>query len=153
MNEFTKAELEGRRKFEQFLQQMKITQYKFTEHPMDRIDCVYKSKHHYIVEIKVRYQDWETLYMELSKYNAMQQMKLDQGLYVNFIGDKCYIFNLKKIEQYFKDCYKQKKHPTKWALVNQTTAVYSRKVWKEVIDLPKSLAICLTLKDGQWVKG
>lgn len=152
MNEFSKAELEGRSKFEQLLQQLKITKYKFTKDPMDRIDCVYRSKHHWIVEIKVRYQDWDSLYMEWSKYEAMQQMKLDQGMYVNFIGDKCYIFSLKKIEQFFKDCYKQKKQPTKLVWANKTTAIDSGKEWKEMIDLPKSLAVCLTLKEGKWIK-
>ena len=153
MNEFSKAELEGRSKFEQLLQQWQITKYKFTNHPMDRIDCVFKQNRHWIAEIKVRYQDWDSLYMELSKYNAMQQMKLDQGMYVNFIGDKCYIFSLKKIEQFFKDCYKQKKQPTKLVWANKTTAVDSGKEWKEMIDLPKSLAVCLTLKEGKWIKG
>lgn len=33
-------------------------------------------------------------------------MKVDQGMYVNFIGDKCYIFFLKKIEKFIRDCFK-----------------------------------------------
>lgn len=150
MNEFTKAELEGRNKFAQLLQQWQVSKYKFTEHPMDRIDCVFRKKHHWIAEIKVRNQEWDSLYMEVSKYKAMQQMKLDQGMYVNFIGDKCYIFFLKEIEKFIRDCYKDKKQPTKWVWANKTTAIDSGKEWKEMIDLPISLALCLTLKEGQW---
>ena len=131
MNEFTKAELEGRNKFAQLLQQWQVSKYKFTEHPMDRIDCVFRKKHHWIAEIKVRNQEWDSLYMEVSKYKAMQQMKLDQGMYVNFIGDKCYIFFLKKIEKFIRDCYKDKKQPTKWVWANKTTAIDSGKEWRE----------------------
>ena len=44
---------------------------------MDRIDCVFRKNHHWIAEIKVRNQEWDSLYMEVSKYKAMQKMKLD----------------------------------------------------------------------------
>lgn len=152
MNEFTKAELEGRNKFAQLLQQWQVSKYKFTEDPMDRIDCVFKKKHHWIVEIKVRNQEWDSLYMEVSKYKAMQQMKVDQGMYVNFIGDKCYIFFLKKIEKFIRDCFKQNINPTRWVWANKTTAIDSGKEWKQMIDLPISLAKCFFLKDGQWAK-
>ena len=152
MNEFTKAELEGRNKFAQLLQQWQVSKYKFTEDPMDRIDCVFKKKHHWIVEIKVRNQEWDSLFMEVSKYNAMNKMMLDCGMYVNFIGDKCYIFSLKKIEQFIRDCFKQNINPTRWVWANKTTAIDSGKEWKQMIDLPISLAKCFFLKDGQWAK-
>ena len=58
-------------------------------------------------------------------------MKLDQGMYVNFIGDKCYIFFLKKIEKFIRDCYKDKKQPTKWVWANKTTAVDSVEIWHD----------------------
>lgn len=150
MNEFTKAELEGRSLFEGLLQQQGVTKYKFTEHPYDRIDCVFKKKHHWIVEIKVRNQEWDSLFMERSKYEAMNKMKLDKGMYVNFIGDKCYIFSLKTVQKFIRDCVKQNLNPYKWVYANKTTAIDSGKEWKQMIDLPKGLASCLILKEGKW---
>lgn len=37
-------------------------------------------------------------------------------------------------------------------LLPQTTSGNNNKVWKEITELPLSLATCLTFKDGKYVK-
>ena len=39
----------------------------------------------------------------------------------------------------------------KMGVGKKTTAIDSGKEWKEMIDLPKSLAVCLTLKEGLFI--
>ena len=55
------------------------------------------------------------------------------GMYVNFIGDKCYIFPLNSITK--KNGCKVVK-----VLCNKTTAIQSGKVDKWIIEIPKTLA-------------
>lgn len=76
--------------------------------------------------------------MELTKLKEMQSIinskQADQGMYVNFIGDKCYIFCFSQIYPSYgcrlKDVY-----------ANRHTATYDGKRWKKMIEIPKNLSI------------
>ena len=94
-----------------------------------------------MVEIKVRDEGvdrFSTLFMELDKWKEMQSIinskQADQGMYVNFIGDKHYIFCFSQIHSSYgcrlKDVY-----------ANRHTATNNGKRWNKMIEIPKSLAI------------
>ena len=94
-----------------------------------------------MVEIKVRDEGvdrFSTLFMELDKWKEMQSIinskQADQGMYVNFVGDKCYIF-----------CFSQI-HPSRGCTLrevyaNQHTATNDGKRWKKMIEIPKFLSL------------
>ena len=94
-----------------------------------------------MVEIKVRYggvDKYSTLFMELAKWKEMDAIikskQADQGMYVNFIGDKCYIF-----------CFSQI-HPStgcrlRDVVANRHTAINDGKVEKRMIEIPKTLSL------------
>ena len=78
-----------------------------------------------------------TLFMELDKWKEMQSIinskQADQGLYVNLIGDKCYILCFSQIHPSYgcrlKDVY-----------ANRHTATNDSKRWKRMIEIPKTLS-------------
>lgn len=150
MNNFEKTELIGRKKFESILKQAQIKDYHFTEDEYDSVDCYYsKADKTTEVEIKVRSQLWDTLFMEVSKYKRMKQIikdgEADKGLYVNFIGNRCYIFPLSKITSK-NGC------TTSYVYSNRTTAVNTGKKQKLMIEIPVKLATVFEYKEDRWAK-
>ena len=83
-----------------------------------------------MAEIKVRDRYWNPLYMEAKKYKAMKQIekegKAANGLYVNFIDNKCYIYKLSQINK-ANGCYVTD------VLSNRCTAIDADKISKQMI--------------------
>lgn len=143
MDNFDRCENIGRHKFESLLQQKGITDYYFTKDKYCPVDCFFTSptQDKWVVEIKVRDEGvdkYSTLFMELAKWKEMDAIikskQADQGMYVNFIGDKCYIFCFSQIHPSFgcrlKDVY-----------ANRHTATNDGKRWKKMIEIPKVLSL------------
>lgn len=157
MDNFSKAEQEGRQLFKSLLEQCNITEYLETEDKYDTMDMLYKTNGRTIgVEIKVRdkkYEGCDTYLMELSKYNALVE-KIKQGIvdnaaYVNFFGnDTAYIFPIRVIAQAIKEG-KVRKQIT---YCNRTTAYLGEKVAKVTLYLPKELAIKIVRIGDKWTK-
>lgn len=94
----------GRGLFESFLKEKGIEDYKFTEGKYDKVDCFINADKRWEVEIKVRAdsaESYSTLFLEATKLKAMIELiknqEAEEGLYVNFISNKAYIFNLRRI--------------------------------------------------------
>lgn len=157
MNAFLRNEQIGRSKFESLLQQLGIETYHFTEETYAPIDAQFTyNEQCYIAEIKVRKMAYSTLFMEKTKLvNMIKIIKSGQaqnGYYVNFVGDKVYLFSISKVCDYLKE---QKAYGNRMfykRLLPQTTSGNSEKIWKAITELPLSLATCLTFKDGKYVK-
>lgn len=152
---FTYDELVGRGLFETFLKQKNITDFRFAEDKFDKVDCYINSKKKWCVEIKVRSdsaEQYNTLFMEHKKLKAMvgliKQQEVEEGLYVNFIKNKAYLFNIRTICKALQD----KKIYVNARFCNRTTAVASDIVEKKMIELPKKLAIEYEFIEGQWAK-
>lgn len=156
MDNFTKAEQEGRQLFKSLLEQCNITEYLETEDKYDTMDILYKRNGRTIgVEIKVRdkrYEGYDTYLMELSKYKALvEKIKsgvVDNAAYVNFFGnDTAYIFPLRKIAKAIKDG----SATIDTTYCNRTTAVYSDKVAKQTIKIPKGIAQKIVREGDKWI--
>lgn len=151
MNNFQKNEQKGRAKFETFLTSIGITEYHFTEDEFNPVDCYFNQKgNRYIAEIKVRNRCYSTLFMEKGKLASMLQLikegKASKGFYVNFIGDKVYMFSLDKIRNFIQQKKLNGEQPFISRLLPKTTSGSTEKVWKLVIELPLDLAFCKTLE-------
>lgn len=154
-NNFTRSELLGRGLFESFLKQKNITNYKFTEGQFDKVDCFIQAQKKWAVEIKVRDESadqYKELFFELQKLKAMCSIikagEAEEGLYINFIGSKLYVFNIRKIvEGLQKKQLRVKNH-----YCNRTTAIASGKVDKSMIEVPKKLAEEYEFIEGKWAK-
>ena len=151
MDNFDKCESIGREKFSSLLMQMGISQYQFTKDKFNPVDCYYITKDgtRWCVEIKVRSQFWNPLFMELSKWKQMMQVikegKADKGMYVNFIDDRCFIFLLSCIHPKY-GCY------TTWQNARWHTASPSESIDKRMINIPTKLALTYQVQDNIWKK-
>lgn len=152
---FSKTELLGRGLFESFLKEKGITDYAFTEGKYDKVDCFINTDKRWEVEIKVRAdsaESYSTLFLEAAKLKAMIELiknqEAEEGLYVNFISNKIYIFNIRKICQ----ALQKKQLYISSRLCNRTTAVASDKTDKRMIELPKKLADEYEFIEGRWAK-
>ena len=152
---FTKSELKGRALFESFLRDKGITDFKFTEGRFDKVDCFINAKQKWEVEIKVRAdsaESYSTLFLEYQKLLAMIDLIKDgtaeEGLYVNFIRSKVYIYNIRAICKGLRE----KKLYVSFRFCNRTTAEASDKTDKRMIELPKSLAEEFEFIEGRWAK-
>ena len=149
MDNFSKMELVGRDKFESLLLQKGITDYKFTTDKYDPVDCYLlgKGSTQWMAEIKVRDKLWDPLFMEALKFKEMKQIvkegKAANGLYVNFIGDRCYIFTLSQISK-ANGCY------TCNVQANRYTAINADKIDKMMICLPIKLALVYEWDGTSW---
>lgn len=91
-----------------------------------------------VVEIKnrsLKCANYDTLFLQIDKYNNLLKWKdklnADLALYINWIGDECYIFDIDKVEQ--------SSLTEKW--MNNITADKSLgKVKKQVYELSKKYA-------------
>ena len=76
--------------------------------------------------------------MELAKWKEIDAIikskQADQGMYVNFIGDKCYIFCFSQIHP-SRGCFLSKVY------ANRHTAINDGKVEKRMIEIPKILSL------------
>lgn len=152
MNDFQKNELRGRAKFKALLSQKGISDYHFTEEEYAPVDCYFNYNHQcYIAEIKVRNQAYSTLYMEKQKLAKMIQIikngEANDGYYANFIGDKVYLFGIRRICQYIKALQERRKRVFFSRQLPQTTSGNTQRIWKEIIELPLQLATCITLNN------
>ena len=157
MNAFLRNEEIGRSKFESLLQQLGIETYHFTEETYAPIDAQFiYNQQCYIAEIKVRKMAYSTLFMEKIKLTNMIKIiksgQAQNGYYVNFVGDKVYLFSISTICNYLKQQKAQGKSMFYKRLLPQTTSGNNNKVWKAITELPLSLATCLILKNGKYVK-
>ena len=152
---FTKTELLGRGLFESFLKDKGVTDFKFTEGKFDKVDCFLNLKKRWEVEIKVRAdsaENYSTLFLEAAKLKAMIQLikegQAEEGLYINFIRNKLYIFNIRAVCAALqrKQIYISSRH------CNRTTAVASDMVDKRMIELPKKMAAEYEFIEGRWAK-
>jgi len=108
-------------------------------------DCIirFSSDLFAVVEIKnrdIKYDKYDTLFLQEDKYNNLLKWKerlgADQALYINWIGDKCYIFDVDKVDK--------NSLIEKW--MNKITADKSSgKTLKKVYELNKENAIKLTI--------
>jgi hypothetical protein len=103
-----------------------------------------------VVEIKVRDEGvdrFSTLFMELDKWKKMQSIinskQADQGMYVNFIGDKCYIFCFSQIHPSYGCRLKE-------VYANRHTATNDGKRWKHMIEIPKGLSLKYLEANNHW---
>ena len=146
---FSRMELLGRDKFESLLQQKGITTYHFTPDKYNPVDCYFVGKggSQWMAEIKVRDRLWNPLFMEALKYKEMKQIVVDgkavNGLYVNFIDDRCYIFTLSQITK-ANGCYVTN------VLANRYTAINADKVNKQMICLPTNIAMVYEWDGISW---
>lgn len=145
----SKTEKIGRDLFQSIIEQCNITDYQFTKYQFANVDCFININGELVeVEIKVRSQYYDTLFLEYKKYQAMKLLltkpKIKHALYVNFIGNRCYIFNFKNIS---------KKNGCKETNVyaNRYTAIDAGKTNKKMIELPTSIATILELKNNKWI--
>ena len=152
---FTKTELLGRGLFESFLKENGFTDYKFTEGKFEKVDCFINAEKKWEVEIKVRAdsaEDYSTLFLEVAKLKAIidiiRNQEAEEGIYINFISNKAYIFNLRSICQ----ALQKKQLYISSRLCNRTTAVASDKTDKRIIELPKKLAVEYEYIEGRWAK-
>lgn len=152
---FTKTELLGRGLFESFLKDKGIKDYTFTEGKFDKVDCFIKGKQKWEVEIKVRAdsaENYSTLFLEVKKLQAMvdliKNQEADEGLYINFIRNKAYIFNIRSICQ----ALQKKQIYISSRFCNRTTAEESSKTDKRMLELPKTLAEEYEFIEGRWAK-
>ena len=154
---FSRNELLGRGLFASFLKDKGVTDYKFTEGKFDSVDGFFvgADQKKWEVEIKVRNDSadqYSKLFFELSKLKAMclliQQGQAEEGLYINFIRNKLYIYNIRSVCQALKK--KQIQIVTDYA--NRTTAAPSDKVYKKMILLPQKMAEIYEYIEGRWAK-
>lgn len=135
------SEFKGRKLFEQILNQLGL-EGKQTTGQFDSIDYIVNDT---AVEIKVRYSDYDTLMMEMTKLkgmiNSIKSRELKNGWYVNFIDNKCYIFDVKMI----CNAIKSGELKIQKNLLPKTTVIGYEKTYKDVIYLPKSMAKVYTL--------
>lgn len=157
MNEFLKNEKIGRDKFASLAYSLGVDEYQFTEDEFSYVDAYFNYNHLcYVAEIKVRRSAYSTLFMEKKKLANMieliRQGQAYDGYYVNFVGDKVYLFSIRKICEYLKGLKAQGKRMFYKRLLPQTTSGNSEKVWKAITELPLSLATGLHLQDGKYVR-
>ena len=58
------------------------------------------------------------------------------GYYANFIGDKVYLFGIRRICKYIKALQKRGKRVFFSRQLPQTTSGNTQRIWKEIIELP-----------------
>ena len=159
MDKFDQYEQDGRALFKSILDQCNITDQQPAKDKYDNIDYYYTTPYKLGqagVEIKkrdIKYKDYSTLLMEVSKFKAIaarvQSKELDRAYYVNFIGDDtAYIFNIRDIARGIKDNRVQ----ITTRFTNITTADDQGKTEKRVLLIPKSLGFKLVRQGNLWVK-
>ena len=140
MDNFQQYEQIGRKMFKKWCNDNAINVV-FTKEQFDRLDAYIICKGVKIgVEIKnraLKYKDYPTLMMEVSKLYAMkkniQQHNLKDCWYVNFIGNEMFIFRYSRIKELtYMHC-------------NKTTAVESNKVDKRALLIDKKYSYKTTL--------
>lgn len=148
MDSFQKSEQIGRNKFQKWCNDNSINVV-FTKKQFDRLDAYIGDKGVKIgVEIKnrdLKYKDYPTLMMEVSKLYAMkekiQQHSLKDCWYVNFIGNEMFVFRFSRI----KELCRLHKVELKHIYCNRTTAVESNKIDKRVLFIDKKYSYKTTL--------
>lgn len=148
MDSFQKSEQIGRNMFQKWCNDNGINVV-FTKEQFDRLDAYIECKGVKIgVEIKnraLKYKDYPTLMMEVSKLYAMKQKINQHNLkdcwYVNFIGNEMFIFRFSIIIELCR----QHKVELKYIHCNKTTAVESNKVDKRVLFIDKNYSYKATL--------
>ena len=148
MDNFQQYEQIGRKMFKKWCNDNAINVV-FTKEQFDRLDAYIICKGVKIgVEIKnraLKYKDYPTLMMEVSKLYAMkkniQQHNLKDCWYVNFIGNEMFIFRYSRI----KELCRQHKVELTYMHCNKTTAVESNKVDKRALLIDKKYSYKTTL--------
>lgn len=152
MDNFQKSEQKGRSLLKEMLDQFNATDQQPTKGAYNPVDYYFTLKDYKIVaEIKVRdpqYEGRDTHLIEESKFNALEQDKIDKGLaaalYVCFFGeDTCYWYTTNIIRKYAKQ---------KTYYCNRTTAYNSGKIFKKVRLIPRDKGTKFTKINGKWIK-
>ena len=158
MNQFTKAELEGRALFKEILDQKGVTESHPSDDEFDTLDYYYTSSQQLSVGVEIKkrdqkYLNYPTHFLEVKKFKAIYQRlnngEFDRALYVNFFGDNvAYIYNFQTIIKGIKD----QTITVSYTHCNRTTAINTGKVDKKIIELPLSLGIRLEKKEDKWIR-
>lgn len=152
MDNFQKSEQQGRSLLKEMLDQFGATDQQPTKEKYNPVDYYFTLKDYKMVaEIKVRdskYEGCDTHLMELSKFNALEQDKIDKGLaaafYVCFFGvDVCYWYSTTTIRKYAKQDIQY---------CNRTTAYNTGKQYKDILLIPKDKGTKFTKINGKWIK-
>ena len=95
MNQFTKAELEGRALFKEILDQTSAIESHPSEDEFDTLDYYYTSSQYLSVGVEIKkrdqkYLNYPTHFLEVKKFKAIYQRlkngELNKALYVNFFS-------------------------------------------------------------------
>ena len=157
MNQFSKAEAEGRKLFKSILDQLGIQQQHPSQDLFDTIDYYYTNQKGEAVGVEIKKRDqkylsYPTHFLEVAKYTALikrlDQKEFNKVLYVNFFGeDIAYIYSIETIRKGI-----QKKQVQLSSInCNKTTAIQQGKVEKQIIEVPLSLGIRLERQNDKWI--
>lgn len=153
MNKFTESELKGRNILKSFLDQVGATNQMPTEDEYNPVDYYFTYKEKKVVaEIKcrdIKYLNYPTHLMEVSKYNALmkdkQNKQLDTAYYINFFGENiAYWYSNSTIRKYATKDIKY---------CNRTTAENRGCTNKSVLLIPTDKAQIFIRKNGIWSNG
>lgn len=148
MNKFQSLDRIGRDKFKSFLEQYNIEYSDMYD--LCGYDIVFK-RHgkSYNAEIKGRSsiaEKFSTLILERDKFETLKkhQHNFDRTFYVNFVGDKMYIYTVEMLEEILKG--------SGWVLkwMNEKTAVSNHKIQKVCLEIPKTDAVLYIFDGNKW---
>lgn len=152
MTNFEKAELKGRKLFNEVLQSIGITDWQPTTDLYNRVDGYFnKGNKQAVVEIKGRtkyYEGFDTHLMEVDKYNAIVTDARSKGIkcayYACFFGeDILYVYNVGIIKS-------NSNVEKKWC--PRTTAENSDYCWKDCYMIHKEIATIFNKVNGEWIR-
>lgn len=154
MNQFQLNELKGRELLETELNQWGVTDKRPAEGEYNPVDYYFTHQDQTVVaEIKVRDKSFEgfpTHYMEVKKFDALLKDRKEKGLqfayYINYFVDEngvtAYWYSIDKIARYAKKI-------KQWC--NKTTAAYSERILKDILEIPKEIAKIHRFENNKWV--
>lgn len=156
MNKFQQLEQEGRKLFQEILDQRNITTGQPSKNLYDVYDYSYTNKGKNIgVEIKkrdLRYLNYPTHFMEVTKFNSLMKLikegQFDGIVYANFFGETvAYLYSVQTIAKGIREG----KIKVSTVPCNKTTAIDNGKVDKQIIELPLEYGIRCEKMAGEWI--
>lgn len=153
-DKFTILDQPGREKLYSYLYQYNLTGEDTKQRCGIDVIMTDKNLNRYGIEIKNRSNkanNYPTLFIEMDKYNTLlkhnAKQRFKQSYYVNFVGNKMYIYDLYTLNKEISD----KGWVKRW--MNEKTAESTtKKVPKWVCELPKESAIQYIYTESKWIK-